>query len=193
TVINKRVVLQQLLADIGNLQVHNMDGGHIDAWLTKRSYKAPSTRNRDVDIVRDFFKWCRARRITKPDHDPLVGVRRAMALPRERIFLQPTQFGELLDAADSGRDRITIAIGLYTFLRTSEITRLRIQHVHIEDPNPKKWRLQVWKPKTGDYDELPVSKPLERELRRWLLDYRGQMGRDLHKDWYLVPAFHKQY
>src|SRR5690606_24273313 len=43
TVINKRVVLQQLLADIGNLQVHNIDGGHIDAWLTKRSYKAPST------------------------------------------------------------------------------------------------------------------------------------------------------
>lgn len=186
---NERVVLRQFLGVVGNIFVHNVTGAHVDKWLAEYSYKAPATLNRDQTFMRQFFEWCRGRNYSRKDQDPMAGVRSRKTRLRDALFIDKEDFGKVLDAAQDGRDRIVVALGLYMFLGRAELRALRWSHVHIEDPNPELWYVQVWRQKTGKYDEKPVSEELAKELRRWRLEYGARMGEPVQPDWHVVPAF----
>jgi integrase len=98
------------------------------------------------------------------------------------------KFQALLDATETPRERMVIALGLYLFLRSSEMESLTLQDINLQDGE-----IQVSIHKTVDADMMPISAELDYELRRYLTWYTEQMG-VLHPQWFLIPyAFQKPY
>lgn len=189
TLRNEAVVLRQFLASTGNFQVHNYTGKHVDQWLSSVSYKAPATLNRDMTFVRKFFEWCRGRNYARKDQDPMAGVASRRTVLRDALFIDKAEFPTILASAEDPRDRIIAALGMYMFLGRAEINRMLFQHAHIDDPKPESWYIQVWRKKTGKYDEKPVAEELYHELLRWRLHYQSRIGFAIEAPWYVVPSY----
>lgn len=191
TIKNERTAVTQFMAATGNLLVRNVTGRHVDMWFSRYSHHAVSTVNRDIGYLQGFFKWCRARKYVPRDFDPFEGVKLRKAPPTDFIFIPKDRFGEFLDTAVNGRNRAVLAIGLYTFQRASEIKHLRWEDVRDSDPDPKKWKIAIYRGKTETRDWLPLCLELQRELQRWRLHYGTMMGEPPRPEWRIVPAFER--
>jgi integrase len=93
-----------------------------------------------------------------------------------------TKFQALLDVAEYPRDRMIIALGLYLFLRQSEMATLRIKDINLTNGE-----INVTVHKTGDFDIMPICSELDNELRRYLTWYTEQCD-GLDPEWFLVPS-----
>lgn len=158
-----------------------------DRSFIKTLERASITRSAaSVNMVQSclsaFFKWCRMRKYMGIDVDPLMGSRYKRVPKKERRRLSIHEFPAFLDCATDPRDRATLSLGLYLFLRSSEIVSLRVRDVNLNEGN-----VGVTVHKTGDYDIMPISKELDRELRRWFVAY-AELAGPLKPDWHLVPA-----
>jgi len=199
--------LRLLLREVGNLQMNHLDvrhGEQFKHFLTGpganrgKGYSGNSV-NSHIDSVSGFIKWAHARRYLPRANNPLATVSRAHVEDVERTIVQPESFAKLLDAAHSidpltgeevgcAHDRIVVALGLYLFLRQSEIKTLHIEHVDLDRGEIK---VQVHKdPKKKRY-VMGISARLDQELRRWLTwyanDTRDTFGA-IQPEWFLVPA-----
>lgn len=181
TVKGNTQTVNRAVAVWGNILVSSVTPAHIDRMFEHYGW-APSTRNLYLSQLRRFFQWCRRHKYMPKDADPTDGwdAIRVPKVPRTRIPLE--EFGELLDASPHPRDRAVCAIGLYAFLRGSEIQTLTIGDVNLDDNE-----LTVFRHKTKDADVLPISLELAEEMVRWLNWYRADQGR-LQSNWYLLPA-----
>lgn len=150
----------------------------LDACLNKRQ---PSSVNAVHATLSGFFQWCRANQIVSPDHNPMLGVRYKKVAVKERNRLRVDEFGAFLDASPDPRHRMMASLGIYLFLRSSEAISLRIQDVDLTEGT-----VGVTVHKTNDFDRMPISAELDRELRQWLTHYRNVMG-PLDPNWKLVP------
>ena len=129
-----------------------------------------------------FFRWCRMQHLMPVDQEPLLGIRYRRVPKKERKRLAASEFSAFLDAATDPRDRMFAALGIYLFLRGSEAVALRIRDVDLQEGI-----IGVTIFKTDDYDQMPISRELDQELRGYLAYYQQEVG-DLKPEWYLVPA-----
>lgn len=176
--------LRQLLTVVGNIQVRNVSDAHVDklfaAYLERWN---DATRNKIRAILLGFFSWCRARRYLDRDADPMEGRRTLRVLKRNRLLIPQVRFGELLDAAKYPRDRMVVALGLYTFLRGSEIRPLRWSDVDLD-----RHELAIVRTKTKQRDTLPISAELDHEIRRWRLALSADAG-EIKRHWFVTPRY----
>lgn len=183
SVRNDKGVLQYLLADIGNIQVHAIKPQHLDVFWSKRTTWGPGTMNRGRTCLNTFFDWCRTRGYLPRDSDPMDGVRRLKVPPRDRVTIPQGEFQTLIEGQADPRRRIVVALSLYLFLRRSEIEILRWQDINLETGVA-----QIFRPKTQTMDDLPICEELHHELRRWRRAYGVKMGEPPMPNWFLVPA-----
>lgn len=155
---------------------------HLDRLFMVGDW-SPNTRNLHLSNLRGFFTWARRNAYIPRDYDPTEGWRNIRAEKKEKKWLPIEQFPDLLNACDNGRDRAIIAIGLYTFMRGSEVSTLRVRDIDFQ-----RHTLNIYRHKTKQEDVLPVSTELKRELLMWLNEYELRLDRPPHPDWYLVPA-----
>lgn len=189
TIRSNRTDLRRAIRAVGSdVDMRRMSRQHVDHILhfSAKAGCKPSSINQQQATLSSFFKWARSTGIMKPDQNPLEGkkYRKIQKRPRRRIDLG--DFPRLLDAAESShpRDRILVALGLFLFLRKSEIVNLKIADVDLNLNI-----LSVTIQKTYDHDEMRIVPELRLELRRWLTYYTEQCG-PLKPHWYLVPAKH---
>ena len=166
----------------GGQQLAKVRPEHLDRLFMHGDW-SPNTRNLHLSNLRGFFTWARRNGSLPKDYDPTEGWRNIRAERKEKTWLPIEQFPELLNACDNGRDRAIIAIGLFTFLRGSEVSTLRIRDVDFQRNT-----LDIYRHKTKQGDVLPVSSELKRELLMWLNEYELRVNRPLNPDWFLVPA-----
>ena len=179
--------LDLLLTEVGNIQTRSLSSRHGEmfiAAMTSRGLK-PSTSNLYRGAFRRFCKWAAMRRYLPSTANPLGTTRnlRVATPPRRRVAAR--DFGRLLDAAEHPQSRIIVALGLYLFLRASEVIALDVEHVNLDDAH-----ILVYQPKTGRYDEMPICSELDAEIRRWLTWYAQDVAKDhgpIQKHWPLVP------
>lgn len=186
TVRNKRRTLDHFLTVVGNIQTRNVTAQHVDTFFAamQSRHHSPGTMNNHLFTLRHYFRWCSQRKFRSIGDDP-TGGRRPFKTPEKRRLIVPRQdFGRLLDAATHPRDRMVLALGLYLFLRQSEIASLRIADCDLDGGT-----VYVTIHKTGQVDAMPITKQLNKELRRWLAWYSADSGTP-QPDWYLVPAKH---
>lgn len=189
TVRASRQALELLITTTGNIQTKNLSTQHGERFVAEmlsRGYK-PGTVNLYRGHVSLFCKWAHQRRLLAANSNPL-GTTRALtntAAPRRRVPAR--DFERLLDAAPHPHHRIIVALGLYLFLRASEISYLDIEHVDLDEGAVK-----VYQPKTKRWDVMPICEELDTELRRWLTWYAEDQARadrgPLMPHWPLVPA-----
>ena len=165
---------ERLVSDIHPSDIADV----LEACLDKRQ---PSSVNAVRATLSGFFQWCRANQIIGPDHNPMLGVRYRKVAVKERQRLRLDEFDSFLDVAPDPRHRIMAALGLFLFLRSSEAVALRVKDVDLTGGT-----IAVTIQKTNDFDRMPLSSELDRELRIWLTHYQSVKG-NLDPNWKLVP------
>lgn len=184
TIRNDKSALKKLMDVVGyDYPVDAID----DRVMVRVLEHAGSTRSAaSVNMIHSamspFFRWCRLRRYMPTDSDPLLGLRYKKVGKKDRRRLAIHEFPAFLDVAESPRDRMACALGIYLFLRSSEVVSLRVKDVDLNAGT-----IGVTVHKTGDYDIMPISAELDREIRRWYMAYQEECG-PLQPDWYFVPA-----
>lgn len=185
TVRSDQQVLKRFLSVNGNVWMHVIGERHVERHFEEvsRTRKNATLRN-DHGVLDRFFKWARHTRRMPMDANPMFGRRQPKSIQRERNRVHVTQFPRLLDAAErrSPRDRILIALLLYTLMRDSEVTDLRLRDIDLEGgwitARIKKSRLE---------DRMPICEELDFELRKWLTTYTEHVG-VLEPSYFLTPA-----
>lgn len=165
-------------ADLDHMTADSMIRIFEYASLTRQA----SSLNNLQSGMSHFCKWARTFKHAPVDFDPLAGFRERKVQKIEKPRISVDKFALLLDCADSPRDRVLIALGLFLFLRSSEIRTLKIKDVNLAEGT-----IGCTIHKTGDFDVMPISIELDRELRRWLTTYTENVG-SLLPEYYLVPA-----
>ena len=181
TIQSNRNMLSHAASTWGDLDLQELHPRHIDAYFTGRSWST-GTRNIYLLTMRAFFRWCRTHRYLPPDYDPTEGWKSRPLEKKERTWLTLPALYALMNTPKHPRDRAFIAIGIYTFLRASEIINLTIG-----DIDPERSELRVYRIKTKQQDRLPICLELQVELKRWL-DYYQSEQNELQPHWYLVPS-----
>ena len=179
--------LDLLLVTVGNIQTRSLDSQHGERYIAAMTSKGlkPATVNLYRGAFRRFCGWATTRRHLPGTANPLGTTRnlRVSNPPRRRVSSR--DFPRLLDAAEHPQSRIIVALGLYLFLRASEVIDLDVEHVKLGDSH-----ILVYQRKTGRYDEMPICTELDAELRRWLTwyatDVAGKHG-SIQPHWPLVP------
>ncbi len=179
--------LDLLLVSVGNIQTRSLTAKHGEMYISAMTSKGlkPSTTNLYRGAFRRFCSWAATRRHLPATANPL-GTTRSLRVtnpPRRRVAAR--DFGRLLDAAEHPQSRIIVALGLYLFLRSSEVIALDVENVDLDDSH-----ILVYQPKTGRYDEMPICTELDAELRRWLTWYAQDVADrhgPLQPHWPLVP------
>ena len=187
TALASKQTMLQFLAVVGNIQTKSLMPKHAERFQTSllTAGKKPATVNNRMSQLSNFSKWAQANRLC-PAH--FVGTVRTMPVPRKAKLRVPTHdFQRLLETADRPDRRIVIALGLFLFLRSSEIKTLRVSDVDLDMGT-----VNVVIHKTNDWDEMPITSDLDRELRRWFVAYQEDIGRPLRPTDYLVPG-HQRY
>lgn len=165
----------------GNILVGSIRAVHIDRYFQENQW-GPSTRNLYRGYLSQFFKWSRNHGYMGRDFDPLFGWRNERVPEAPRMRLPVDQFYPLMDSCTHPRDRAVVALGLFTFLRGSELQTLRVNDLDMSDLT-----LDIYRRKTRQYDTMPVCEELREEMVRWLNWYRQDQGQIIGS-WFLVPS-----
>lgn len=184
TVFADKACLRRLLRAVGDIPVKSITPKHIDRLFEQMADQGlrSSTINGTVATLRTFTRWCRDRGYLPPDANPASGRRYRPKEAREMTRVPIAQFPALLDSARHPRDRMLLALGLYTMGRKTEITGIQMQHVDLDSSE-----VLMYIKKKNIYDRIPISKELRRELSRWLPIYEEHVG-PLQPNYYLVPS-----
>lgn len=186
TIRNRMLTARKFLAHVGNIQVRNVTPTHIDGYFSHRQAAGLTAGSLNVELqsLRSLFRYAIARRYLAATADPLAHRRQWKTVKGDLRQRVPAQdFPYLLDCAKDPRDRIVVALGLYLFLRASEMRVLKVGDVDLASAE-----VAVQVIKSSRFDRMPVSTELDTELRRWLTAYGAEMGRPLTPDDHLVPA-----
>lgn len=182
TVRSHMATARRLLAHVGNVQMRNITPRHIDTYFAERQVRlSPASLNIERSALNVMFGYAMQRRyITE---NPAAHRRMFRKVKRERTRVPARDFPALLDCAHHPQDRVIVALGLFLFLRASEIRTLRVGDVDLGSG-----LIEVEVHKTKQFDVMPISSELDAELRRWLTWYGTQLGRPLKRTDYLVPT-----
>lgn len=142
---------------------------------------SPGTHNLYRTRMTVWVKWCMQRRILT--RDIMLNIHPMKNPKKKRNRHGADVLLRLLEVADGPRDRAFLAVALNTGLRASEIVRLRVGDLDLDEGY-----MDVVIKKTGDIDEQPISSDLDPELRVWLTQYALDLDRPLHADDLLFPA-----
>lgn len=181
TVRSDRSSLRQLLGAVGNINTKSLEPRHMDMLFAAQSDNQASSRNMLLTRVRCFIHWCIGRNYI--NHDPTREMRKMRVQKDGRLFVPVDEFDNLLGAGRHPRDRVVMALGIYLFLRVSEIQGLRVGDVDLEAGEVK-----VIVYKTGDFDVMPICEELDGEMRTWLTWYAGSVDEPLSDEMLLVPS-----
>jgi len=187
TIMAHRTALNKCLRAVGpEMDVKKLDRPHVTAMIEHcvALGNAENTINSVIGTLHVFFRWCRDEKLMAVDSNPMAGRRFRRVVPRQHDRINLSEFPALLDAAESQhpRDRMYLAMGLFTLLRQGEILSLKIKDIDLE--------LNVIDAvlhKTYDRDQMRIVPELRKELRTWFTYYATQSG-PLQGNWYLIPA-----
>jgi len=183
TVGADRVALNRMIEVMGDREVASITPKLIDGVYEEMAVRQlrASTVNLATACMRSFFKWATDRgHYSGPS--PVSGRRYRPREARELTRVPIDKFPALLDAARTPRDRMLLALGLYTMARSKEITGIRIKDVDLSSSY-----IQIYVSKSNLFDQRPISLELRNELTQWLKVYADEVG-PLEPDYFLVPA-----
>lgn len=170
---------------VGDIPVGKIRASHIDsiyAHMMEKGLKN-STFNLATAVMRSFFLWAKYRGLLPDGAPQIISGRRYRAREAPTQVRVPlAQFPALLEAARNPRDRMLLALGLYTMGRAREITGIRMENLDLDSSE-----ILMHISKKNTYDRMPISKELRQEVARWLPIYEQAVG-PVKPHYFLVPA-----
>lgn len=165
----------------GDIPISDIRPKHIDDLFIGKTWST-GTKNIYLVGLRGFLKYCRTHGYLPTDYDPTAGWKTQTPEKHEKTWLTLPVLGALLDATTHARDRAFIAIGIYTFMRASEIINLKWKDVDLAGNE-----IHIYRVKTKQADQLPVCAELRNEMLAWLMYYQNECGK-IEPEWFVVPS-----
>lgn len=162
TVDAYRAALKALVDEVGNIEVRSLQARHLDVLFAARKWQA-STRNSRLAQLKGFFAWCRARGYMHRDTDPAFGWSNVRVPKVDRQRIPAREWGSLFDACRHPQETMSLAAGLYLFIRASEMKRIQLKDIHLGAGE-----ILIHRVKTKEDDLLPISSELAGHLRTYL-------------------------
>ena len=135
--------------------------------LKQKEARSGYAANKDLKNLKAAFGWGQYYMSpTLPSPNPCSKVRKLPEVRNPRYVPDITDFYKILNLAD-GQDRVLLLTFLYTAARRSEVFRLTVSDLDFQN---NRIRLST-KKRTGgnlEYDWLPMTSELKRELSWWL-------------------------
>lgn len=153
----------------------------VAAWWETQQTLARSTRATRLSQLRTFLTHCQ-RRGWAPQGDPTWRLGATRPRPGLRNRLTALELLQLLDVANEPRDRVLMALLENLALRNSDLTGLRIRHLHFEEEV-----IDVYVDKTDESVQMPMTLDLMNELHRWLDVYRSRCP-EVNRESFVVPS-----
>jgi integrase len=178
--------LKAFLRTSGDIHTAKVTPRHVDQFFTANKHWGAGTRNNRLSHLRGFFKWCRFRRYMPLDSDPTYGWEALDYLPSEKVRIPRTQWPVLFEHCETELETITVAVGLYTMMRGSELRRIQLKHVLVNASRPVIIRT-VTKGKHRR-QPMPISTELEPYVRRHLTWMAEQGFTD--PEHYFIPTYY---
>jgi integrase len=179
--------LKGTLAKLPDVDLADHTEETLDQWLAALPVSAAS-KNTYADRVRGFFTYCKRKGLVIEDPSTELGGLVEPAILRK--WLRNDQLAAMLDSAPNPRDRAALAVACEWLLRASEIARLRVGHIRLDDGMAD---VQIMKKKgVWSWDEMPITDTLSVEIVRWLGDYRKATG-IVGTDSFLFPNLNSLY
>lgn len=191
------LLLRKFARDMRNIQIRHLTPVHVSDWFygsgglcgpheglhyggnTLPGISA-ATFNQYRSRLKVFFDWMSKRGMTRVD---LLEDVKAKAVPvKIRQQPKPDALLRFLDSAEHPRDRCYLAVAMNSALRASEVVRIRVGDVNLEEGY-----FEATTSKRVQADHMPVTSDLDGELRRWLTAYEKDAGRPLLPSDYLFP------
>jgi integrase len=163
TVVHYANAIGLLSAVIGDIQVCNVTGHHIDAFIASRcAVSSASTVAKHCRSLRRFFNWC-----IQHSYHTCNPVRQATALPRslprEKPVVTEAQLAAILDALDTEDRKLAVWLAMTTGLDRHVIEQLCTSQVDLEH-----MIIHHRRPKTGRVYSVPIHPLLAPLLARRL-------------------------
>lgn len=181
-----KYTLEPLLKTTGDIYVSSLTVQHIENMFTKYADDwSAVTRNVRLTQLRGFFKWCDQRRYKDPMTDLLFGWRGFTEPEKDRLRIPVSEWGRLFAACQSPTDTAALGVGLYMFLRVSEMRMLKVGDIDLTTNTAT-----VYKIKTKSRDELPISQELSgilREYLAWYTEHLAKRGVAMQDSFTLIP------
>jgi integrase len=152
--------IQALIRITGDRQCAKVEPRHIDDLFSEHPHWCAGTRNNQLYNLTAFFDWCRFRRYMPSDADPCRGWRKEFYAIPPKLYIPVGEWNRLFAACETPLETVTIATGLYLFLRASEQQGIQLKHVHLDRDE-----IDVYRRKVRDYDTMPIPAELSPRLR----------------------------
>jgi integrase len=179
TIESRMGSVRALVRVTGDIYCQNVTHRHVEKMLSGNSW-APRTVNARIAHLGLFFEFCRARRLVRRDHDPMLGWRFVKVPEAERLRIPLQEWGKLFAVTETAWEELSLACGLFLFLRSSELMGIQLKHVHLSEG-----LVEIHRKKTKQWDTMPIPAELDSHLRRqltWLAE-RGAT----EPEHYLLP------
>jgi integrase len=183
TVRGRNTTILQLIDCIGDIQAWNITPRHVDKVFAENQWSV-GTRNNKLTHYKAFFGWCRARGYMSQNSDPLFGWRVVKVKQPEKTRIPHHEWARLFTACETQIERGALALGLYLFLRGSELKTIQLKHVHLQDSE-----IEIYRTKTREWDVMPISAELDTYLRQHLT-WLAEQGVS-QPEHYLLPTYTK--
>ncbi|HLP97642.1 MAG TPA: site-specific integrase [Sideroxyarcus sp.] len=173
--------LKTLIRIIGDRPCSRVEPRHVDDFFSEHPHWCAGTRNNQLYNLTAFFEWCRFRRYMSTSADPCHGWRKEFYAIPPKLYVPVSEWPRLFHACQTPLETVTLATGLYLFLRASEQQQLLVKHVHLD-----RHEVDIYRRKVRDYDTMPIPAELAPYLRAHLT-HMAEEGH-AHPDSHLVYA-----
>lgn len=183
-----------------DILVKQINASHIEkyrnamAGMKKGKGLAKSSRHQHRSAIRLFLTYCHAHRWLAPNVAVLFEFWPSEGVPeRDRFRLDPAGVWRVLDAADSPRDRMLIALCAFTLARGKTVRNITWGDISWEHGS-EHLVLTDFKARGLDSHEaaaryrVPMVDELYQELITWRTHVESLLG-PVQPDWYVVPCY----
>lgn len=183
TIDQRASAMGLFLRVVGDKPVARVTPADLDKVFTRYPWSQGTINNR-IAIYRSFFEWCRGRGYAPRSVDPMTGWRSVRVAEADRLRIPRSEWATLFDACRNTSESVIVALGLYQFLRVSEMREIQLKHVYLSEGE-----IRIHRVKTRERDVMPIPVELDAHLRAHLTWYSKVV--QLDPEFYLLPGYMK--
>ena len=154
------------------LDIKAVRGSHMDSYLNsliaERHYK-PSSRNRQMNTLRSFFKYCKKAGLVDENH--AEGLERLNEEKAERVYLTSDEVRCLIKAIEHRLIKLVVLTLFFTGARINECLNLELQDIDFEHQT-----LTIRNGKGNKTRKIPLHHELGFALKDYIKNWRVQFS-----------------
>lgn len=146
-------------------QIKEQDLNDYLTMLTAVKGYKPSSRNRQMNTLRSFFKFCKQKNLVETN--PAEYLQRLKEPPRQAVFLTSKEVGELIPAINHSLIQLVVLTLFYTGLRITECLELELTDVDFQQNT-----ITVKHGKGDKCRVIPLHSELKIHLQAYIQNWR---------------------